>query len=150
MSRVNFKEALNIGELSDVIGNTPLNMKQKEAIENIKNCAADKWQYVDLWYDEGYEEYREFLLSPLKLFDSIYKDSITDIYRLGYVVACRSAEQKKLIQEIYSCGKEFLEKVTFFYLIDLIQDTFNQVGRTENDATLIEKELMIMKERLGI
>ena len=148
MSRVNFKETLNIRELSDVIGNTPLNMKQKKAVKNIRYCADDKWEYVNGWYDEENEDYRAFMLNPESLFDSIYTDSLANEYDEGYVAFGRGIHGR--IKDIRFCGKEFLEKVTFFYLIELMQEAFGEVEGTEEDAVRIEKELMSMKERLGV
>lgn len=36
-----------------------LNLKQKKAIKNIKYCANDQWQYVNGWYDERDESFRQ-------------------------------------------------------------------------------------------
>ena len=148
MSKVNFKETLKIRELTDVIGNTPLNMKQKKAVKNIRYCADDKWEYVNGWYDEENEDYRAFMLNPESLFDSIYTDSLTNEYDVGYVAFSSAAHER--IRDIRFCGKEFLERVTFFYLIELMQEAFGEVEGTEEDAIRIEKELMSMKERLGV
>lgn len=148
MSKVNFKETLKIRELTDVIGNTPLNMKQKKAVKNIRYCADDKWEYVNGWYDEKNEDWRAFMLNPESLFDSIYVDSLDNEYDEGYVAFSRAAHER--IRDIRFCGKEFLERVTFFYLIELMQDAFDEVEGTEEDALRIEKELMVMKERLGV
>ncbi|MCR5022317.1 hypothetical protein [Ruminococcus sp.] len=148
MSKVNFKETLKIRELTDVIGNTPLNMKQKKAVKNIRYCADNKWEYVNGWYDEENEDYRAFMLNPESLFDSIYTDSLTNEYDVGYVAFSRAAQER--IRDIRFCGKEFLERVTFFYLIELMQESFAEVEGTEEDAVRIEKELIVMKERLGV
>lgn len=147
---LNFKETLNIKELSDVTGNVPLNKNQLKAIENIKYCAADKWVYVYGWHNDGYDNYRSFLLSPLTLFDTIYKDSTHYIYGDGYVDVCKSVKDKNKLRDIRSCGKDFLEKIVLFYTVDLIEETFNEIRGTVEDEYRIENELKIMKSRLGL
>lgn len=62
-----------------------LDVKQKLALKNIKWAANDMGQFVNGWYDEKEQSYREVFLDANKCFETIYKCMLTDIYDEGCV-----------------------------------------------------------------
>lgn len=143
----NFRELIGMPKLSVVLGvksiKNDLNLKQKKAVRNFKYCSNDLWGYVNGWYDEHDESYREFLLSPKQVFNEIYNNGITYVYDEGSCSFNISAKQ--WLKDIRFCGKLFLQTIALYYTAKLIEEAFCEVGGTEEDAERIVKELNEIK-----
>ncbi len=139
--RTNYREQLGIKTLTDAIGfaKEERNLKQKKAIKNIKYCANDQWGYVNSWYDEKSEDCRQLMMNPRQLFAMIYKESLENIYDEGYCSFGRGATQ--YLKDIRFCGKEFLQKVVFYYLTKLLEDSVCEVEGTDEDKERVLAEL---------
>lgn len=137
----NYREQLGIKKLSEAIGiaKEDRNLKQKKAIKNIKYCANDQWMYVNGWYDEKSESCRQLMMNPRELFERIYSESLVNVYDEGFCGFGGGAEA--YLKDIRFCGKAFLEKVTFFYLAKLLEESVPEVDGTEEDAIRVLEEL---------
>lgn len=148
----NYRELAGMPKLTAALGitstKTDLNMKQKKAVKNIKYCANDQWQFVNSWYDERSEDARSFMMNPKELFNTIYNESMTNVYDEGFCGFGGGAES--YLKDIRFCGKKFLQTVTFYYLAKLLEDSVPEVDGTEEDAERVGKELLELKAELGI
>lgn len=148
----NYRELTGMPKLTAALGitstKTDLNMKQKKAVKNIKYCANDQWQFVNSWYDERSEDARSFMMNPKELFNTIYNESMTNVYDEGFCGFGGGAES--YLKDIRFCGKKFLQTVTFYYLAKLLEDSVPEVDGTEEDAERVGKELLELKVELGI
>lgn len=148
----NYRELTGMPKLTAALGitstKTDLNMKQKKAVKNIKYCANDQWQFVNSWYDERSEDARSFMMNPKELFNTIYNESMTNVYDEGFCGFGGGAES--YLKDIRFCGKKFLQTVTFYYLAKLLEDSVPEVDGTEEDAERVGKELLELKAELGI
>ena len=148
----NYREIVGMPKLTTVLGisslKADLNMKQKKAVKNIKYCANDQWQFVNSWYDERSQEARSFMMAPEELFDTIYSESLENVYDEGMCAFGRGASS--YLKDIRFCGKEFLQKVTFYYTAKLLEESVPEVEGTEADAERVAQELLALKEKLGI
>ncbi len=148
----NYRELTGMPKLTAALGitstKTDLNMKQKKAVKNIKYCANDQWQFVNSWYDERSEDARSFMMNPKELFNTIYNESMTNVYVEGFCGFGGGAES--YLKDIRFCGKKFLQTVTFYYLAKLLEDSVPEVDGTEEDAERVGKELLELKAELGI
>ena len=145
--QINYREMLGMPTLKTLLGvsdlKSGLNQKQKKAVRNIKYCANDQWGYVNGWYDEHDQGYRDFMLSPEKLFNTIYRESLDAIYDEGAVCFGKAAEM--WLKDIRFCGKSFLQKVAFYFTAKLLEDAVPEVDATEEDAANVARELERLK-----
>lgn len=143
--KTNYREQLGIPKLTDAIGikKEDRNLKQKKAIKNIKYCSDDQWQFVNSWYDEKSEGAREYMISPRELFVTIYKESLENVYDEGFCGFGGWAES--YLKDIRFCGKEFLQKVVFYYLAELLEESVPEVDGTDEDAERVLEELRELK-----
>ena len=147
----NFREVIGAPKLTAMLGVSSLkelDMKQRKAQQNIKYCANDQWQYVNSWYDERNEKARAFMLNPRQLFDTIYSESLENVYEEGGCYFGRGASA--YMKDIRFCGKEFLQKVALYYTAKLLEDSIVEVDGTEEDAVRVAKELLALKKELNI
>lgn len=149
--KTNYCEKLGLPNLRAVLGLgslNELNLRQKKAIRNIKYCANDQWQFVNSWYDEKSEDAREFMLNPRALFNTIYSESLENVYGDGYCIFKSGAVS--YLKDIRFCGKQFLQKVTFYYLLVLLEESVSKVDGTNEDVERVANELLILKTELGL
>ena len=146
--KTNYREQLGINKLSDAIGiaKTDRNLKQKKAIKNIKYCANDQWMFVNSWYDEKSEGAREYMMNPRELFNTIYSESLVNVYDEGFCGFGGQAEA--YLKDIRFCGKDFLYKVTFYYTAKLLEDSVPEVDGTEEDAARVLEELKAIQAEI--
>lgn len=133
-------EALNVQSLNE------LNLKQKKAVQNIRGCADDRWEYVNAYSDTGEDEYRDLLLDAKTLFESVYKDSLEDVFTDGSCSTGKAA--KSYLKDIRFCGKEFLQTVALYYTAKLLEEAFEDIDGTEEDARNITEALKEIKESI--
>ena len=149
---MNFRKELGIDKLGVVInlmGYPSLkdfNVKQKLAYRNIKWAANDMWQFVNGWYDERQESYREEFLNVKRLFENIYKDMLTDIYDEGSVSF--GPNVKSYLKHIKFCGKKFLEPVTFYYTVKLLEEALPEIEATEEETDSVLNQLKELKTKV--
>lgn len=137
------KRALNVSSLK-----CDLDQKQKKAYKNIKYCTDGQWQYVNSWYDEKSEDCRQFVMDPRRLFNTIYEESLQNVYDEGMVSFGNRAES--FLKDIKFCGKKFLQTVVLYYVAEFLEDSVPEVGGTEEDDQRIVKELIAIKQEIGI
>lgn len=123
-----------------------LNYKQKLARKNIKWAANDEWQFVNGWYDEKEQSYREVFLNVEHLFNDIYKSMLTDIYNEGSVSF--GPDVKSYLKHIKFCGKKFLEPVTFYYTAKLLEDALPEIEATEEETLSVLNQLKELKTKV--
>lgn len=150
--KTNYREIVGMPKLAPTLGitslKTDLNLKQKKAVKNIKYCANDQWQFVNSWYDEKSEDARRFMMDPKALFNTIYKESMENVYDEGFCGFGGGAAS--YLKDIRFCGKQFLQTVTFYYLAKLLEDSVPEVDGTEEDAERVANELLALKAELGL
>ena len=123
-----------------------LNAKQKLALKNIKWAANDMWQFVNGWYDEKEQSYREVFLDANKCFDTIYKCMLTDIYDEGCVSF--GPDVKKYLNHIKFCGKKFLEPITFYYTVKLLEEALPEIDATQEEEDSVMQQLKELKTKV--
>jgi len=123
-----------------------LDYKQKLAAKNIKWAANDQWQFVNGWYDEKEQSYREVFLNVEHLFNDIYKSMLTDIYDEGSVSF--GPNVKSYLKHIKFCGKKFLEPVTFYYTVRLLEDALPEIEATEEEILSVLNQLKELKTKV--
>lgn len=123
-----------------------LNAKQKLAWKNIKWAANDMWQFVNGWYDEKEQSYREVFLDANKCFDTIYKSMLTDIYDEGCVSF--GPDVKKYLNHIKFCGKKFLEPITFYYTVKLLEEALPEIDATQEEEDCVMQQLKELKTKV--
>ena len=147
-----FRKELGIDTLNVVLdkicgcnmkGLTP---RQKLARKNIKWAANDQWQFVNGWYDEKEQSYREVFLNVKHLFDDIYKSMLTDIYDEGSVSF--GPDVKQYLNHIKFCGKKFLEPVTFYYTVRLLEDALPEIEATQEETLSVLNQLKELKTKV--
>ncbi|MBD5095040.1 MAG: hypothetical protein HDT26_12370 [Subdoligranulum sp.] len=149
MENTNYRELLGMPKLTAALnigGLRELNQKQRKAQKNIKWCANDQWGFVNSWYDEKSEEARAFLLNPRELFDTIYSESLENVYGEG--MCCFNSAAKRYLKDIRFCGKEFLQKVALYYTAKLLEEAVPEVEGTEEDAARVGRELLELKAEI--
>lgn len=147
--KTNFREMLNTGKLKDFLGKDTFNVKEKKAIKNIKWCANDQWQFVNSWYDCKDETAKAYVMNADELFRTIYHDSLENEYGDGYVSFGKDAES--FLKDVRFCGKEFLQKVTFYYVAKFLEDSVGEVEGTDEDAERVLADLKkLQKDLFGI
>lgn len=145
----NFREQMGMPKLGPVLGVTKkseLTRKQQKALTNIKWCANDQWGYVNSWYDERSEEARKFMLDAASLFDTIYSESLANVYGEGFCIFNSSAQS--YLKDVRFCGKKFLEIVTLYFTAKLLEEAVPEVEGTEEDAKRVADALMELKNRI--
>lgn len=149
---MNFRKELGIDTLNVVLdkvcGSTleRLTPRQKLARKNIKWAANDQWQFVNGWYDEKEQSYREVFLNVEYLFNDIYKSMLTDIYDEGSVSF--GADVKQYLNHIKFCGKKFLEPVTFYYTVKLLEDVLPEIDNTQEEEDSVMQQLKELKTKV--
>lgn len=89
-----------------------MDVRQKRAYKNIKNCAVDLvWGCVNTCIDnpkgsKEFEDAKSFIGDLKKLEEVVYRDSLESVYESGSVSFGEGA--KKILNDIKFCGKEFL------------------------------------------
>lgn len=150
--KTNYRELNGMPKLVDALGiksvKTDLNQRQKKAVRNIKACANDQWGWVCTWLDEHDQSARQLMMNPAKLFDTIYNESLTNVYDADGCFFGNFAED--YIKDIRFCGKGFLQLVTFYFVAKLLEESVVEVGGTEEDAVRVANELAALKQQLGI
>lgn len=150
--KTNYRELVGFPSLTAALGikstKTDLNLKQKKAVKNIKWCANDQWQFVNSWYDERSEGARQLMMNPKELFDTIYKEAMTNVYDEGFCGFGGGAEA--YLKDIRFCGKRFLQKTTFYYTAKLLEESVPEVDGTEEDAERVGRELIDLKAALEL
>ena len=146
--KTNFREMLGISKLVDACGvsKDARDARQKKAIQNIKYCAEDQWQFVNSWYDEKSESARRYMMDAQELFDTIYYESQKSIYREGSVHFGSHCES--FLKDIRFCGSKFLRQVTLYYTAKLLEESIYEVEGTEEDAIRVLNELKEIKESI--
>ena len=142
----NFREQIGMPRLSTIYGVkklSELNMKQKKAVKNIKWCANDQWSYVNSWYDERSMGAREFILDARALFDTIYSESLENVYDEGSCTFNSGAQS--YLKDIRFCGKKFLKTAALYYTAKLLEEAVPEVEGTDEDAERITTELLRIK-----
>ena len=145
----NYRNALEMPTLAqarNVKSLKTLNAKQKKAVQNIRACADYQWMYVNDWYDNESEESKQFLLSPEKVFETVYKDSLQDVYFEGGMEFGTAAE--KYLKDVRFCGKEFLQTVALYYTAKLLEEAVEEVEATEEQAQKVAEELKKIRATL--
>ena len=147
----NYREIIGMPDLAKTFGvvsaKTDLNIKQKKAVRNIKYCAEDQWQFVNSWYDCRDESARQYMMNPSELFETIYTDSLENIYDEGSFSFGSAA--RSYLKDIRFCGKEFLQKAVLYYTAKLLEESVPEVDGTEEDTERVARELTALKEKLG-
>lgn len=149
---MNFRKELGIDTLNVVLDKVcgctlkTLTTRQKLARRNIKWAANDQWQFVNGWYDEKEQSYRDVFLNVNTLFETIYKDMLTDIYDEGCVSFGPSVKQ--YLNHIKFCGKKFLEPVTFYYTVKLLEDALPEIDATEEEIISVFNQLKELKTKV--
>lgn len=149
---MNFRKELGIDTLNVVLdkvcGRTlkTLTPRQKLALKNIKYAANDQWQFVNGWYDEKEQSYREVFLNVEHLFTDIYKSMLTDIYDEGSVSF--GSDVKQYLNHIKFCGKKFLEPVTFYYTVKLLEDALSEIEATEEETLSVLDQLKELETKV--
>ena len=140
-------DTLNV-VLDKVCGSTlkTLTTRQKLARKNIKWAANDQWQFVNGWYDEKEQSYREVFLNVEHLFNDIYKSMLTDIYDEGSVSF--GSDVKQYLNHIKFCGKKFLEPVTFYYTTKLLEEALPEIEATEEETLSVLNQLKELKTKV--
>lgn len=150
--KTNYREILGMPKLVNALGiasaKDDLNLKQKKAVKNIKYCANDQWAFVNSWYDEKDEKAREYMMNPTELFNTIYEESLTNVYGDGS--CCFNDWAKSYLKDIKFCGKQFLQTVVFYFTAKLLEESVVEVDGTEEDAERVANELIELKRKLGI
>ena len=122
------------------------NAKQKKAVRNIKWCVNDEWCTVNGWYDTHERCYQEQILEVRELFVYRLNESMTNVYEEGCSSFGSSAQA--YIKDIRFCGLPFLSKVTFWYLVDLLQEAVIEVELTEDEINQVLDELRDLKQEV--
>ena len=147
--KTNYREMLGMDTLCKVLAVESLkdlNLHQKKARKNIKYCADDQWQFVNSWYDCEDEGARAYMMNAEELFSTIYHDSQENVYDEGCVSwggGCKS-----FLKDVRFCGKKFLETVSFYYTVKLMEESVPEVDGTEEDAERVFEELKVLKARI--
>ena len=140
---MNFRNELGIQTLQVVLqrmgyaSKKELDAKQKLAWKNIKWASNDMWQFVNGWYDERKQSYREVFLDVKKCFETIYKCMLTDIYDEGCVSF--GPDVQKYLNHIKFCGKKFLEPVK------LLEDALPEIEATQEEEDSVLQQLKELK-----
>lgn len=147
-----YRDAIGMTSLERVLNISSLkhdlSQNQKKACKNIKYCTDDQWQYVNSWYDEKSEESRQFVMDPRKLFNTIYGESLQNVYDEGIVSF--GSRAKSFLKDIKFCGKKFLQTVVLYYVAEFLEDSVIEVDGTAEDEQRIVKELIAIKQEIGI
>ena len=147
-----FRKELDIDTLNSMLYKicgcylSELTSRQKLACKNIKWAANDMWQFVNGWYDEREQSYREVFLNVENLFATIYKAMLTDIYDEGCVSFGPDVQQ--YLNHIKFCGKKFLEPVTFYYTVKLLEDALPEIESTEQETSSVLDQLKELKVKV--
>lgn len=147
----NYRELIGMPKLSIFLGVESLkelNARQRKAVRNIKCCANDQWQYVNSWYDERCENSRTFMMNARELFDTIYHESLENVYNDGSCSFGRGAAS--YLKDIRFCGKSFLETVTLYYTAKLMEESVVEVDGTAEDAERVGQELLALKKSIEL
>lgn len=147
--KTNFREQLNIPNLRATLNFKGVaDERQQKAIHNIKWCANTQWEHVNSWYDCRDEYARELMMSPRKLFAMIYNDSLENYYSEGSISTGRRAQM--YMKDIRFCGREFLQKVAFYFTVELLEECVPEVEGTDEDIARVANELKEIKAELQI
>ena len=98
------------------------------------------------WYDEKKQSYREVFLDVNKLFETVYKCMLTDIYDEGCVSF--GSDVKKYLNHIKFCGKKFLESVTFYYVVKLLEEALPEIEATQEEKGSVLQQLKELKTKV--
>ncbi len=153
MTRTDFRKVAGTTSLKKMLGVNSIkdfNDHQRKAFLNFKYCANDAWQFVNdcLDHTEYYEESKDLMTSPKQLFDYLYEEALSNVYAEGFSSAGKWAES--FIKDIRFCGKDFLQKLAFFYAIKDIDEAFEEVEGNADDEKRIIEEINEMKTELAI
>ena len=149
---MNFRNELGLQTLQVVLqrmgytSKKDLDAKQKLACKNIKWAANDMWQFVNGWYDERKQSYRDVFLDVKKCFETIYKCMLTDIYDEGCVSF--GPDVQTSLNHIKFSGKKFMEPVTFYYTVKLLEDALPEIEATQEEKDSVLQQLIELKRKV--
>lgn len=144
----NYFETLGMTTLGDYCGaqKGSRTLRQRKAIRNIKYATDSEWQFVNSWYDTRSTSAQDYFKDPQYVFNSIYNNSITEYFDEGMEAFGPDAEA--FVRDVRFCGKEFLQKVCFFYLVKLMDDAVVEVELTQEEQEEVLVKLQEIKKSL--
>ena len=120
---------------------------QRKLIENIKYCSDNQWQWVNSYYDGDKESSWEFFENARTVYDTIYEESGTDIFRPGFQQW--GSEAKAYLKDTRYTGKNFKDKVVLYYTAKLYEEAIDEIQFSMEQKKKVLDQLMEIKSEIN-
>ena len=120
---------------------------QKKLVQNIKYCADSQWQWVNSYYDGDKESSWGFFEDARRVYDTIYEESGTDIFRPGDQHWGKDAEA--YLKDTRYAGKKFKDMVVLYYTAKLYEEAVDEIEFDMEQQKKVLNQLMEIKSEIG-
>ena len=120
---------------------------QKKLVQNVKYCADSQWQWVNSYYDGDKESSWGFFEDARRVYDTIYEESGTDIFRPGYQHWGKDAEA--YLKDTRYAGKKFKDMVVLYYTAKLYEEAVDEIEFDMEQQKKVLNQLMEIKYEIG-
>lgn len=148
---MDYRKELGLGtKLKTYLGMTDdqkYDQHQKKLVENVKNCADSQWCWVNSYYDGDQESSWNFFENARNVYDTIYEESGTDIFKPGY--QHWGPDAKEYLKDTKFAGKTFKDKVVLYYTAKLYEEAVYEIEFNERQQRKVLDQLMDIKTEIG-
>lgn len=121
---------------------------QKKLVQNVKYCTDNQWQWVNSYYDGDVESSHRFFEHAREVFDTIYEESGSDIFKPGY--QHWGSDAKAYLKDTKFAGKKFKDMVVLYYTAKLYEDAVEEIEFNDEQQKKVLNELQEIKAECGI
>lgn len=120
---------------------------QKKLVQNVKYCTDSQWQWVNSYYDGDKESSWGFFEDARRVYDTIYEESGTDIFRPGYQHWGKDAEA--YLKDTRYAGKKFKDMIVLYYTAKLYEEAVDEIEFDMEQQKKVLNQLMEIKSEIG-
>ena len=137
-------------KIEEIISNLEImkNGQVMKLITNIKNCANDRWGYVNSFYDGDKEFSLNYFLDVQGVFDDINTESGNTVFVPGGQFFGESAEM--YLKNTRFAGKEIKNTIVLYYVAKLYEEAVDEIELDDKQKLDILNSLIEIKQALGI
>jgi len=146
---MDYRQELGLGNKLKIylgIEDQEYNEHQKKLVKNVKYCADNQWQWVNSYYDGDKESSWGFFEDARRVYDTIYEESGTDIFRPGYQHWGKDAEA--YLKDTRYAGKKFKDMVVLYYTAKLYEEAVEEIEFNDQQKRKVLDQLMEIKSEI--
>ena len=138
----------NIRQALGVPAETQFDQHQKKLINNVKYCADSQWCWVNSYYDGDIEDSWSFFEDASRVYDEVYEESGTSIFRPGFQGWGSDVEAH--LKDTKFAGKNFKEMVVLYYVAKLYEEAIPEIEFPDDKIEKVISQLEEIKSNIKV